>query len=150
MQHIPSQFRNRVWSVVIAVTLAACGSSDEVGGNTGGTRGGTGGGGQCPAGPCWEKCTCEGGTPDACLQQCNTTCGNGILDTGELCDGANLNNNTCATATGNTMPNGSLSCSSTCALVTSGCSGGNTGGIGGGGGLGGGGGMGGSFGGGGP
>jgi hypothetical protein len=45
-------------------------------------------------------------------------CGNGVIDSGEQCDGTNLNNQTCA-AFGYTS--GNVSCNSDCTLNTSGC-----------------------------
>ncbi|HEY6559704.1 MAG TPA: hypothetical protein VI072_20620 [Polyangiaceae bacterium] len=69
------------------------------------------------------------------------TCGNGAIDTGEQCDGRNLNGATCATATMGARPTGSLSCSKQCTFNTKGCKGGGAGGAGGTGGQGGGGGV---------
>ncbi|HEY3446019.1 MAG TPA: hypothetical protein VGK67_06610 [Myxococcales bacterium] len=53
----------------------------------------------------------------ACLAA--PTCGNGAIDAGEQCDGANLNGKTCLSQgfTGG----GSLSCSATCQFVTTAC-----------------------------
>ncbi len=70
------------------------------------------------------------------------TCGNGGVDPGELCDGADLNGETCASATMNAAPTGTLSCTSTCNFDVGGCVGAGTGGGSGAGGAGGGGGMG--------
>lgn len=67
-------------------------------------------------------------------------CGNGVIDPGELCDGPNLNGETCATVTMNAMPGGTLGCSLGCNFDTRNCTGG-VGGAGGSGGMGGGGGM---------
>ncbi len=61
-----------------------------------------------------------------------TTCGNGVVDVGELCDGANLNGESCASATMNAAPMGNLACGPTCNFDTAGCTGGGTGGTGGG------------------
>ena len=58
-------------------------------------------------------------------------CGDGFLDPGETCDGADLNSATCASQG---FDAGTLTCSSACAYVTSACS---TSGGGGGGGCGG-------------
>jgi hypothetical protein len=69
------------------------------------------------------------------------TCGNGTIDTGEQCDGRNLNGATCATATMGARPNGTLSCSRSCTFNTKGCKAGGAGGTGGGGGAAGGGGL---------
>lgn len=46
-------------------------------------------------------------------------CGNGIIDPGEQCDGANLNNQTCQTLG---WTSGTLTCSGICMFDTSGCS----------------------------
>ena len=55
-------------------------------------------------------------------EQPQNLCGNGVVDTGEECDGANLNNKTCASADilgdGAT---GTLSCSAECKLVKTAC-----------------------------
>jgi hypothetical protein len=48
-------------------------------------------------------------------------CGNSRLDVGELCDGAILNGETCASATMNAAPIGPLYCSTACTLDTSSC-----------------------------
>jgi len=45
-------------------------------------------------------------------------CGNGVVDTGEACDGAALAGQTCESLG---YPGGDLACSSTCGLVTDGC-----------------------------
>jgi hypothetical protein len=58
-------------------------------------------------------------------------CGNGTLDSGEACDGADLAGATCATGTMGAMPNGVVTCSPDCALVYSGCTGSIVGGTGG-------------------
>jgi hypothetical protein len=58
-------------------------------------------------------------------------CGDGFLDPGETCDGADLNSATCASQGFDT---GTLSCSSACAYVTTSCSSAGGGGGGGGGG----------------
>jgi hypothetical protein len=62
--------------------------------------------------------TCTPGEPQ---------CGNGAIDPQEQCDGANLNGETCATATMNALPNGTLACSPTCTLDTTGCRGADAG-----------------------
>jgi len=49
------------------------------------------------------------------------TCGNGTLEAPEACDGGNLAGQTCASATMNALPNGALTCTSSCTLDTSGC-----------------------------
>ena len=48
------------------------------------------------------------------------TCGNGVLNTGEQCDGTYLNNKTCLTEG---FSGGTLTCSNTCQLVTTACTG---------------------------
>lgn len=57
-------------------------------------------------------------------------CGDGFRDTGETCDGADLNSATCASRG---FDSGTLSCSSACAYVTSSCTTSSGGGGGGGG-----------------
>jgi hypothetical protein len=53
--------------------------------------------------------------------QASANCGNGTVDSGESCDGANLGGGTCSGLVyGNT---GTVSCSASCTYVTSGCSG---------------------------
>jgi len=63
------------------------------------------------------------------------TCGNGRIDTGEQCDGRNLNGQTCATVTMGAKPRGSLSCSKSCTFNTKRCTGSGAGGTGGSGGA---------------
>jgi hypothetical protein len=48
-------------------------------------------------------------------------CGNGFVDKGEQCDGADLGGQTCQSATLGTRPGGLLGCSPTCAFDTSRC-----------------------------
>lgn len=55
-----------------------------------------------------------------------TTCGNGTLDSGEECEGSNLNGKTCLTQG---FQSGTLSCSATCTLDTTGCIGSSGGGV---------------------
>ena len=50
-------------------------------------------------------------------------CDNGVIDAGEMCDGTNLNGETCASITMNAAPNGVLACSPDCTFDTSGCQG---------------------------
>jgi len=57
-------------------------------------------------------------------------CGDGFIDSGESCDGAQLNSQTCASQG---YDRGTLSCSSTCTFVTTACESGGGGGGGGGG-----------------
>jgi hypothetical protein len=49
------------------------------------------------------------------------SCGNGIIDPGELCDGANLGGETCGSATMNSAPVGTLACTRGCFPDTSSC-----------------------------
>jgi cysteine-rich repeat protein len=65
---------------------------------------------------------CEGTENEtSCPQDCSAPedCGNGTLDSGEQCDGSNLNNTTCSSLGYDT---GTLSCSSTCFYNESNCS----------------------------
>lgn len=48
------------------------------------------------------------------VQETNGSCGNGIVDNGEVCDGANTNGVTCASFTMGAFPNGPLFCSKDC------------------------------------
>ncbi len=48
------------------------------------------------------------------VTETNGTCGNGVLDPGEVCDGANFGGETCASATLGSAPFGTLFCSSDC------------------------------------
>lgn len=59
------------------------------------------------------KCTAA---PDAGL------CGNGVIDSGEDCDGSDLGGATCASATMNALPSGALSCAADCKFDVSNCS----------------------------
>jgi hypothetical protein len=49
------------------------------------------------------------------------SCGNGRMDPGEVCDGADLGGATCSTGTMGTRPLGTMSCSSACTLDVSAC-----------------------------
>jgi hypothetical protein len=52
----------------------------------------------------------------------NATCGNGMVDPGEACDGQNLNLATCAMLTMGMMPTGSPLCNVDCkGFTTTGC-----------------------------
>ncbi|MBI3623223.1 putative metal-binding motif-containing protein [Candidatus Pacearchaeota archaeon] len=51
-----------------------------------------------------------------CQQQ--NLCGNGVINTGEQCDGSNLNSKTCVTQG---FASGTLSCTSSCTFNTAGC-----------------------------
>ncbi len=64
----------------------------------------------------------------------STSCNNNnTLDPGEMCDGSQLNGETCQSLTMGTRPGGQLKCSSSCNFDTSGCLGGQGGSSGGGG-----------------
>jgi hypothetical protein len=118
----------------LIAALQACGGSSTVGS-------GASTGEACVEGK-QPQCTCDDGAPGAHLcvdgvyTECQCTqsnpCGNGTIDMGESCDGANLNGETCASATMNAMPLGTLQCSSTCATFDiSDCSAGQSPGAGG-------------------
>ncbi len=66
-------------------------------------------------------------------------CGNGKIDGDEDCDGDELNGESCASATMNAQPGGTLGCRSDCRFDTSDCTEGGGGTLGGGGTFGGGG-----------
>ena len=76
----------------------------------------------CQAGP--NGCTEWSDPPVPCPAGCdgdvcyNPSCGNGNLDGGEACDGANLGGQSCASQG---FDGGSLSCTGACTLNTSGC-----------------------------
>ena len=57
-------------------------------------------------------------------------CGNGIMESGEACDGFDFGFQTCSSVTLGSLPNGFLQCTSQCFLDTSFCTGGD-GGVGG-------------------
>jgi hypothetical protein len=50
-------------------------------------------------------------------------CGNGVIDSGELCDGTNLGGKNCNTATAGAKPSGTLTCSASCTFNTTNCTG---------------------------
>lgn len=66
------------------------------------------------------RMTSHAASQAAAVPACFTgpTCGNGVLNAGEECDGTNLGGATCAS---NGFAGGSLSCSPTCTLVTTQC-----------------------------
>lgn len=71
-------------------------------------------------------CTQEGGTasgtscePNPCSS--DPICGNGIIDAGEDCDGANLGGLTCEDGLVGAHTGGTLACTAVCGLDTSGC-----------------------------
>lgn len=59
-----------------------------------------------------------GATASVAINIQANTCGNGNIDTGEQCDGSNLNGQSCSSQG---FTSGTLKCSSTCTLDTSGC-----------------------------
>jgi hypothetical protein len=67
----------------------------------------------------------SGGVPGVGGEDCPDTavCGNGLIETGEDCDGSNFGGQTCATYLGNVNATGSLFCDPlTCVIDASGCS----------------------------
>lgn len=153
--------RRSVVPIWVAAGLAACGSDS---GSSGSSRNGATTGDPCPSANKTDACqcddgrtgakTCDGATLTWGACECadpapagagggtTTTaqCGNGIIEGTEMCDGTNLNGETCASATMGTMSTGTLRCSS-CMFDTTGCTGAGAGGAAGGGGTTGGGGM---------
>ena len=63
------------------------------------------------------------------------SCGNGLVDPPEQCDGSNFNGESCATVSMYAAPNGVLRCTSSCTFDVSGCARLGTGGTTGGGGF---------------
>jgi predicted esterase len=59
--------------------------------------------------------------PGASQSQNNLTCGNGVVDGSEQCDGAMLGGATCASATMGAFPSGTLACAANCGFDMSGC-----------------------------
>src|SRR5947207_1874925 len=51
----------------------------------------------------------------------SSTCGNGVAEGHEACDGSDLKNETCATATMNPAIRGTLACTSSCTFDLRGC-----------------------------
>lgn len=95
--------------------------------STGGVGGGLGSGGTLATGG-----TTTGGGMTGTGGTVPVTCGNGVIDAGEDCDGSDLGGATCASATMNAFPSGFLSCTASCTFDLSLCSsGGNVGGAGG-------------------
>jgi hypothetical protein len=130
-----------VAGLFVASWLAACGGSEVQGGSDGLEEDGGIGGepGDCPPPPpgCnTPECFClsgwgsgaggtatsSGGAPTS------AACGNGQVDIGEACDGMNVGQQTCSSATMGARPIGALACSPTCTLVVTGCASGNPGG----------------------
>ncbi len=141
---VRQEARALLWVAVLLV--AACGGDDgESSGDPKGSGGTSGGGGSsgttavpgCSAAPdcgsctaCFDECVCNGGGSDLCLQSCLNQmgmCGNGVVEGTEQCDTANLNGETCASATMNAKPMGTLSCTTTCSLNVGNCLGGSSG-----------------------
>lgn len=79
----------------------------------------------CTTIPYAPGATCAAGTCDGCgvcgAAPANCRCGNGRVDPTELCDGSELDGETCATVTMGALPAGTLRCSSTCSFDTAGC-----------------------------
>jgi cysteine-rich repeat protein len=68
---------------------------------------------------CSSSCTVESGwSCSGNPSVCNPVCGDGQIVGGEECDGANLNGETCITQG---FTGGTLSCSASCTISTSGC-----------------------------
>ena len=61
--------------------------------------------------------SCTGGSCNS-TGQCVPNCGNGLIDSGEACDGTNLNGKSCTTQG---FSSGTLSCNSSCQFNTSQC-----------------------------
>lgn len=101
----------------------ACGTTAKATGATCNSSGGK----VCNAGLCVQCITndhCATGTVCNTENRCTavTTCGNGMLDAGEVCDGALLNGKTCASVMPS-APAGQLACRVDCSSFdTSGCS----------------------------
>jgi hypothetical protein len=57
-------------------------------------------------------------------------CGNGVIDSGEKCDGTKLGTATCSSATAGAKPAGTLACTKSCGFDTTKCTAGGTGGTG--------------------
>jgi hypothetical protein len=74
----------------------------------------------CIAPPFCGDSTCNGGeTCSSCPGDCGSCCGNGAINSGEACDGGNLNGQTC-TSIGQGFVGGTLACD-TCQFDTDGC-----------------------------
>lgn len=85
----------------------------------------------CDDADCWSEAACQvaycgdgscngSETQANCPADCGGTCGNGILNAGEACDGSNLNGKTCSTL-GMGYTGGSLSCTASCTFNTVNC-----------------------------
>jgi hypothetical protein len=75
--------------------------------------------------PAFLRCNlqidCPDGSDEVACGDGGGSCGNGVVDNGELCDGVDLNGETCSSATMGALPNGTLRCSAGCLLDTSLC-----------------------------
>jgi hypothetical protein len=98
----------------------------------------------CVAGA-WTPCTCAGaaqgggvagGTSVTTNPTPPSVCGNARVEYGELCDGRDLNGETCSTATLYSLPLGTLGCTASCTFDTHLCTSGRAGSAGAGGGTG--------------
>ncbi len=71
------------------------------------------------------------GSNDTPAPSASGSCGNGVVDQGEQCDGPNLPSGVnCATATSGAQPSGTLGCNPSCQFDISQCTGGMGGGAG--------------------
>jgi hypothetical protein len=71
----------------------------------------------------WSSCSCESGSGGGAA----AVCGNGIIESGEVCDGTSLGGESCSSVTMHALPSGVLRCTVTCTFDTSQCSGGTGG-----------------------
>ncbi len=76
------------------------------------------GNGTIPA--CEWSCNAEFPNYDEVENKCNSLCGNGVIDTGEACDGTDFGIATCDSEAG-TGYTGSLTCTSSCTIDTAAC-----------------------------
>jgi hypothetical protein len=105
--------------VVVFLAALACASGDNEAGTgvTGGSMAGSGGADSTamgdPPGP-GSTATGTGGTGTGSGDPTTVEdlCGNGVIDQGEICDGTDLDNETCGTLAEGQV--GTLSCSSDC------------------------------------
>ena len=125
-----SSFRSitrRVLPAAIAVVAFGCGSSGDNMGGTGNDYNFNGSGGAGASAGAGTGASVGTGSTGSSGGQGSTTCGNGVQDQGEACDGVVPAGMTCASYTSNALPNGSLSCNA-CQIDSSGCT--TSGGIG--------------------
>ncbi|HAA54434.1 MAG TPA: hypothetical protein DCE42_06740, partial [Myxococcales bacterium] len=109
---------------ILTLSLLACGAPDRTCKNESDCVSGE----HCQNNQCIPDCQddseCNNG--ESCLStgRCGTktqptnNCGNGVIDQGEECDGATLNNQTCQTKG---FDSGDIKCDATCTFDTSGC-----------------------------